>query len=379
MSSQAANIGAHQRGQSSLDFRLRDSSHISQQITRLLQDLARILNEVLDQLASEKNEEFRDDDSLGSWPDENPQTEIQQLHGEVINIIDCLNQLSMLVRIPAELDLSTSARVGSKSAYEFYDKDHVRNSYPKTDEKTISWLGRAITQRRNHLDYRLQLHAQSKEGIQSVRTLTTDDDLAEDVGVEDPDAIPDMSETSDQSPCIESSGSVSIPLPPWQSMGGKPFECPYCFFIIEVKNEQSWIQHIFKDLRPYVCTFPNCSTPDKMYDSRHKWHVHQSTEHRIEGSQCPLCGNTPESIKDFERHVSRDLEELALFALPRPHQPEIEGDYMYTSYAASGTIPDDIESRTSEEDAEANEFGAQPYSRRSNESSLTVAKGKDPA
>ena len=35
----AANIGAHQTGQSSLDFRLRDASHISKQVTKLLKDL----------------------------------------------------------------------------------------------------------------------------------------------------------------------------------------------------------------------------------------------------------------------------------------------------------------------------------------------------
>ena len=39
----AANIGAHQIGQSSLDYRLRDASHIKDQIIRLLERLQRLL------------------------------------------------------------------------------------------------------------------------------------------------------------------------------------------------------------------------------------------------------------------------------------------------------------------------------------------------
>lgn len=35
----AANIGAHQKDQSSLDFRLRDASHISKQVIKLHEDL----------------------------------------------------------------------------------------------------------------------------------------------------------------------------------------------------------------------------------------------------------------------------------------------------------------------------------------------------
>lgn len=48
----AANIGAHQTGQSSLDYRLRDASHISQQILKLLDDLSFTLEEIEEVLDS---------------------------------------------------------------------------------------------------------------------------------------------------------------------------------------------------------------------------------------------------------------------------------------------------------------------------------------
>lgn len=41
-------------------------------------------------------------------------------------------------------------------------------------------------------------------------------------------------------------GSLSIPSLPKESQGGKPFECPYCFTIISVKNSHSWKKHIFR-------------------------------------------------------------------------------------------------------------------------------------
>lgn len=41
----AGNIGAHRTGRSSLDYRLRDSSHLHGQVARLLDDLISSLNE----------------------------------------------------------------------------------------------------------------------------------------------------------------------------------------------------------------------------------------------------------------------------------------------------------------------------------------------
>ena len=354
--SQAANAGAHKRNQHSLDYKLRDASQLSRQITLLLKDLDRIL---VDLLISGGKEDGGDDSFVSAALDEESLRRQQQLLGEIRNIIDCLYETSISIRILAEIGLSVSARQGSKSAYEFYDKDHVRSLYPKANEPIVKRLGRAISQRRNHLDHHAQLYDRARSEMNNLRSFTKDDDSAGIVGAEVSESSSDSMGASSQSSFLESSGLISIPTPPWQSIDGKPFECPYCFFAIEIKDRQSWIRHIFRDIRPYICTFPTCSTPNKLYGRRREWHSHQVAEHHVEGAQSALCKIIPGLAQDFQRHVAQHLEELALFALPKSEQPELcDGSYLHTSYAASGTIPDSVESGTSEEEDESDEFDA---------------------
>ena len=58
----------------------------------------------------------------------------QQLHEEVVNIIDYLYQLSILIRKPAQHDMLVDSCMGDKAEFEFYDKEHVRNLHSKTEE-----------------------------------------------------------------------------------------------------------------------------------------------------------------------------------------------------------------------------------------------------
>lgn len=98
----AANVGVHQTGQSSLAFRLRDASPISNQITKLLRDLCRSLDEILGELLEDRTEASENTETSAFWLDDNPTTELQQLHEEVVNIVDCLYQLSLLIRNSAQ-------------------------------------------------------------------------------------------------------------------------------------------------------------------------------------------------------------------------------------------------------------------------------------
>ena len=66
--------------------------------------------------------------------------------------------------------------------------------------------------------------------------------------------------------------------------------------------------------------------PDRLYDSRREWYLHETTEHRRDGYLCVLCRDTLNSSKQYERHVARHLEELALFALPRTEMDDAEDD-----------------------------------------------------
>ena len=330
----AANIGAHQTGQSSLDFRLRDASHISKQVTKLLMDLEQSLHDILDEISRDRTDVLEDDDF---WPGEESTTELQQLHEELINIIDCLYQLSMLIRRPAEHDMLIGSRMGDMTQFEFYDKEHVRNLHPRTEEQIGQRLGSAITRRRKYLFYRERHHKKLEKGIEEVQGIqraTTGSVISETIATDFQTPNIEFEETSSNSgisqtsyaPSLIEGGRVTIPPPPRDSVGGKPFECPYCFFIIDIKSTRSWNRHIFKDIKPYICTFSECSMPDRLYDSRREWYFHESTEHRREDFVCSLCKDTLKSSKQYERHVARHLEELALFALPRIEIDDAEDD-----------------------------------------------------
>ena len=120
-------------------------------------------------------------------------------------------------------------------------------------------------------------------------------------------------------------------------------------------------KHIFRDLQPYVCTFPNCPQADEQYGSQRKWFDHEVQLHQrewycdacsesfprkslaqehIEARHselvtkeyfeavisrceraivtdivCPLCG-VKFTLQTLEKHLGFHLQEVALFALP---------------------------------------------------------------
>ncbi|KAK2768772.1 hypothetical protein FQN54_000628 [Arachnomyces sp. PD_36] len=124
----------------------------------------------------------------------------------------------------------------------------------------------------------------------------------------------------------EKSGDhVSIPPPPAIDSDTKEFECPYCFTICPRKTitKKVWETHIFRDLRPYVCTFEDCKEPDQQYDTLSDWVAHETLKHKVttelgSGHQedtrdCPLC-LVPNA---GPVHVACHLRRIACFSLPR--------------------------------------------------------------
>lgn len=135
-------------------------------------------------------------------------------------------------------------------------------------------------------------------------------------------------QTSYASSILAGDESLSIPSAPKESADKAPFVCPYCRLVITIKNTKDWARHVFRDLMPYVCLYPDCSTPSKLYESRRQWYHHMCEAHSISntnqnGSDCPLCLVDLRPPLTFERHVGHHLEQLALFILPRA-DPEDE-------------------------------------------------------
>ena len=328
----AANVGAHQIGQSSLDFRLRDASRISEEVVKLLHDLSGVLKETLEYMDEDDQGDIPSEDLPPPDSDGNPMTGLQYLFDEVVTIIKCLYQMAMLIRNPAQHDFILKSEKSEMAAFEEYDKKHAREKFPQAEAALTDGLGAANTRRRRYLKYRERHNAKLGKGLGDVQGLpeTESKILSETVASEfkipDNDRIEvlsdaDFSQTS-YAPSLLDAGTIVIPQPPKESAGGKPFVCPYCFCIITVDNQKAWTRHIFQDLRPYSCISRDCSTRETAYASRHQWFSHLTSSHGIDNLRCALCAEGLRTQKQSERHVARHLEEFALFVLPRPDHDE---------------------------------------------------------
>ncbi|KIV77086.1 hypothetical protein PV11_08921 [Exophiala sideris] len=329
----AANIGAHQRGQSSVDYRLREASHIKGQ--------------------TEDDVPLQDDD----------ETDAQQIYSSLVTTIDCLFQISMIIRRPAQHDRLLGTKRLDTTVFEPYDKQHVGHKYPQADPMVADRLGTAISRRRAALKYRERHRAKLGAGIDQPDAISTT--LSETIATEfeshhvdaETRSNSELSQTSAATSLWESDGKITVPHAPQESTGGKEFECPYCFFIITISDRNSWVRHVFKDLMPYVCVFLECSVAYRLYDSRREWFQHLRTSHlrepTIGDNDCPLrCGATLPGLS-LERHLGRHLQELALFALPRTEEPD-EGDPNESHGSLSEATVDHDVSGDSSEDEEPN-------------------------
>ena len=353
----AANIGAHQTKQSSLKSRLKDSSHIREQVTNLLLDLEKTFQEVehvLDSLANEYPPQMGADDS--SDDDYDTGEEMTQLHSNIVTAINCLFQMSMLVRKPARHDFYILPQSREVSAFKPFDQAHVREKFPEADQDLVERLGLAITLRRQYLRYRERHHAKLSQGLDigtegsAAPTVMLSDTVVTGVELwhtdsQDKKPASVTSQTS-YAPSMLAGGALVIPSPPKESSGGAPFECPYCFVMISVDGTPAWHKHVFQDLQPYVCTVATCSTPHTLFSTRHEWVQHMKEAHprdwtggenragavidELNNSSfcavCPLCKSSSRSEKHFVRHLARHLQELALFVL-RPDNADDGPDF----------------------------------------------------
>lgn len=283
-----------------------------------------------------------DDDDIeslegSSSEDEALQTDVHRLQRSVATTITCLFQTSMLVRKPAPHDLRIGSGGAEVAAFEPFNYNHVRDKYPKAEEFIVYRLGHGITRRRPYLKYRERYALKLKQGISGVEDDTVHDNatsgvvLSETIATDLHDSKISFDDNTSQSgnsqtsyaPTLMSGGDIMIPAPPRSSHGGAPFECPYCYFIITASSTRSWNRHVFDDLQPYICLDKTCTTPHKLYATRHEWVHHSDTMHRREasgeGSKCVLCGDPQKTAQQHNRHVARHLQELALFVLPPNH------------------------------------------------------------
>ncbi|CAG8929383.1 unnamed protein product [Penicillium salamii] len=324
-----ANIGAHRTDQSSLDYRLRDASHLKDQTLRALGRLQRTIQDLQDVLhQTDLQGDFSSD--LDDSEDED-QTDIQKIFHSLRDTINVLFNNAMSIRRPAHHDRLLGIKRSDIATFEPFDRQHVANKFPCLDIAIQQRLGLAISQRRAFLRYRERHHLQLAQGLNQLMrdmedtksTIFSETTATEFVLKTTEDNVDLQSKFSQT---MKGKESMVVPPPPKESSYGNPFECPYCFFLLNIDNKHSWAQHVFHDLMPYICVFPDCQTPHRLFGDRHEWYTHLQIEHAVPDDvdipiSCPLCLSVS-SGKLLEEHLGQHLQELALFALSKPVSDE---------------------------------------------------------
>ncbi|KAK9424910.1 putative C2H2-type domain-containing protein [Seiridium unicorne] len=91
------------------------------------------------------------------------------------------------------------------------------------------------------------------------------------------------------------------------SAGRDTFECPLCHMILDsepMQYRQNWKRHVFRDLRPYICTYQACATPYRMFATRYDWVYHESQLHRRQWN-CQKCSAAFDSKEEFQGHLEQ--------------------------------------------------------------------------
>ncbi|KAM7185320.1 hypothetical protein V8F20_011853 [Naviculisporaceae sp. PSN 640] len=329
------NIGAHKTGRSSLQYRLRDASHIQKQVMVLIFDLASYLERARAIISGKKTpwDEVEDDeDSILSESDSEPDTidedfpntELDQIVLVVADVINCLLRLSVAIKNPAPHDRFTASIPGIDSDhYEQFDIQHVQEKFGHIDEGLAVRLGKAITRRRQYFKYRERHHQKLSEGIsaQGVAPSNIPKDtvstIASSIPKEAKYATFDLSRlaTTDEDAFSDSGASVTtfassiagsdtVQIPPMPREANKgPFECPFCFMIITASTTISWRRHVFSDLRPYVCLFEQCPEANREFTRRRDWTAHESQNH-WKKYLCPAgCNKEFTSVSQCQEHL----------------------------------------------------------------------------
>ena len=261
----AGNIGAHRLGMSSLDYRLRDASHIRKQIFRLLDDLSTLLEDAhaiidgeevpWDQVSGEQDLAAGED---LEEEDDSPDTELGQISDDVADVVNCLLRLSVAIRNPAPHDRFIQSTATDTSHYEPFDIEHVRSKFGSISPRLAERLGKAISQRRQYFKYREAHHMKLSHGLDQ-HNQADKDDPPQTIASSIPDHLKDKlnlnnngqaalleddrSDTGASLTSYASSNPTSeqrrVPPLPEEAAKG-PFQCPFCYMIIIATNRSSW-------------------------------------------------------------------------------------------------------------------------------------------
>ncbi|KAK3196799.1 hypothetical protein K4F52_000143 [Lecanicillium sp. MT-2017a] len=146
----------------SLEYKLRDASHIRGTVLDLLQDLRQSLEDgdaIIRGDATPWDQLSTDEEDKPTFPDENmSSTEIEQIMLDIKDIVDNLLRLNGTIRNAAQHDLLLSSYSTDTSLFENQDVKYVREMYPMMQPWQADRLGKSISRQRQYIFYRKARH-----------------------------------------------------------------------------------------------------------------------------------------------------------------------------------------------------------------------------
>ncbi|KAI0837384.1 hypothetical protein F5Y06DRAFT_297712 [Hypoxylon sp. FL0890] len=351
----SGNIGAHRSGKSSLDYRLRDASHLQIQVKNLLVDLNDSLKNALAIISGEKipwdelPAKGEDSDQDLDGPADHYvefDTELAQISADVTEVVDCLLRLSVSIRNPAPHDrLKASTRI-DVSPYEAHDISHIAAKFQLANPKLAEHLGKANSRRRQFFKYRASHHAILSEGLNadsgksvlgklstvasSIPQHLKDNPLEAKSDPIDEDELSESGVTQTSYATTQGgSDRPHVPALPAEALKG-PFECPFCYTMISVSSRRAWKSTGVFTIAHSAIT-PPFDSSIRLRGHLQDHHLNAASDDQLRASvelctssgpldrasNCPLCEELLPSTKEYKRHVGRHLEDIALFVLPR--------------------------------------------------------------
>ncbi|EUC35521.1 hypothetical protein COCCADRAFT_24592 [Bipolaris zeicola 26-R-13] len=312
------NIGALHRPESpmSIESRLQGANDVLTHIWGLLDDLKEVIGDLLDIVLGEREEmvsvadETKDECGRGI-------SEVNELQEEISETVTRLFRVSTLIRRATPTDMFAKAL--SRNRYHFNDQFDISHDHREKLADPLSHHEKSggsaykpqIPNIKQSLGSKPTLDRESLPSFFTKATTIAAEKLAPQLNVADESDPDDARSYTTISRSIdsdhESSTNVRIPkLDSLRTDRGKEFECPFCFRIKKFKIERMWKKHVFSDLRPYVCTFPDCDAP--YFGDINEWFQHEMTFHRVD-YKCFLCARFFNQEEKYILHLKREHEE----------------------------------------------------------------------
>lgn len=258
----SVNVGAHDQGTGSLEYRLRDSSNILSTIISLLDQLSLSLQDAISIVSGSITpwNDAADTDDLTVEDDNElkdimPKTELEEICVNMRVLISSLLRLSMAIRNPTQHDYLKAPLATHTSSFAASDLSYVWSKFPGSKPWLVERLGRSLTRRRQYFEYRrshqARFAAESSESkslsearadIHAASILGEPGDISESGIISSSplmsaeDHVPQASFASS----TNDAAAVRVPPPPPPTDDDGPRECPFCYGFISILDMFSW-------------------------------------------------------------------------------------------------------------------------------------------